>query len=371
MFRIPAALALISSALLLTSACARFKIEELEPKVITSIEVLGPNAPNPEGLVQGSLRGRVLGNIPARIVSDGSQVFAPDPSRGLIRVFSKGGKPIRVLAANKPAGSDDIKLTKIKSGVPGWLSSDGDGNTYIQLLQADPIDEKQKPLVPPEDRAAQDALVETAPAPSVILHVTEEEVTTIGKTGPGGESFPNLIRVDAGPDELMFALWLENGEKTLGVYQKNKRIRTFDAHDTGSADERRTYQVDVEDIVADPKGDSAVASVAFRSRTSFDVVSRRLYRLTGGVPSEIYRTEDPDDQFAWIRPDGGFYMLNTEGDGSRMLFKAYNKEGEYVNNRLIIFPGLRSSWRDTFLTVDGRIYSTRLLRGRLELYEWK
>ncbi len=371
MFRIQAALFFLPCALLFTSACARFKIEELEPKVITSIDVVGPNAPNPEGLVQGSLRGRVLGNIPARIVSDGSQVFAPDPARGLIRVFSTGGKPVRILAATKPAGVEEIKITKIKSGVPGWLSSDGDGNTYIQLLQTEPVEEKQKPLIPPEDRAAQDALLESAPAPSVILHITEEEVTTIGKTGPGGEAFTNLLRIDAGPDELMFVLWTENGEKTLGVYQKNRRVRTFDAHEAASADERRTYQVDVEDIVADAKGDAALASVAFRSRTSYDVVSRRIYRLGGGPPAEVYRTEDADDQFAWVRPEGGFYMLNTEPDGSRMLFKAYNKEGEYVNNRLIVFPGLRSSWRDTFLTVDGRIYSTRLFRGKLELYEWK
>ncbi|MCB1317969.1 MAG: hypothetical protein KDK27_18520, partial [Leptospiraceae bacterium] len=78
-----------------------------------------------------------------------------------------------------------------------------------------------------------------------------------------------------------------------------------------------------------------------------------------------------DDYVGAPRPDGGFVLMNSEEDGSSVLFKIYSPRGEYLNNRLINYPGLRGSWRETFVTPTERIFSTRMLHGNFELYEWK
>ena len=78
-----------------------------------------------------------------------------------------------------------------------------------------------------------------------------------------------------------------------------------------------------------------------------------------------------EDHFAWIRPEGGFMLMRAEDDGTDLLLKNYSSDGKYLDNRLIQFPGMRGSWRETWLSLDGRIFSTRLFRGRFEIYEWK
>jgi hypothetical protein len=54
-----------------------------------------------------------------------------------------------------------------------------------------------------------------------------------------------------------------------------------------------------------------------------------------------------------------------------VLFKIYDSAGQYINNQLISFPGLRASWRESYLTHAGKIYTTRLYRGKFEIYEWQ
>ena len=112
--------------------------------------------------------------------------------------------------------------------------------------------------------------------------------------------------------------------------------------------------------------------MALRDKSSYALISRRIYRMArgDGAASELLRIDDPADYFVSARPEGGFYLMTAEEDGTRILFKTFDASGEYLNNRLIVFPGLRASWRETFVDSAGRIFSSRLYLGKFELYEW-
>ncbi|MBI3395743.1 MAG: hypothetical protein HY042_07910 [Spirochaetia bacterium] len=364
---------LVILAGLVASNCARFRIEELEPSLLTSIPIAAAGGANPEQLPQGMLQGRVVYNFPARAVADNKYVYVSDPARGVVRAYARGsGKPQKVFGSAKPPG-DDVKFVKIRQGIPGWVAADGEGNVYIQVRPSSEAGEEKVRVIPPEDRVPQETSAEINLSPSYIVHVNDsDEAVTLGKTGPGGDPFAGIYRMDAAEDDLLFVLTADGTDKSLSVFRKDKRVRTFEIKEPGNEQDRKTFHVEVEDIVPHIKGEYALASVAFRNKNTFDAASRRVYKiLSTGSVTEIMRTRDVEDFFCWLKPDGGFYMLNTEGDGTKMLLKTYTGEGEYLNNRLITFPGLRSSWRDLYLTVDGKIYTTRLLKGKLELYEWK
>ena len=85
----------------------------------------------------------------------------------------------------------------------------------------------------------------------------------------------------------------------------------------------------------------------------------------------LLRNDNLIDFLVWADRDGSFHLLQTEESGAEILFKIFSKEGEYLGNRSIELPGLRSSWRDIFFNLRGRIFSSRVLKSKFLLYEWK
>ena len=139
-------------AFLSLSACARFRIEELQPSLLFSLNVKTPDQPNPEQFIQTEASGRVYFDLPARPVTDGTYLYVADPERSLVRVFSRNSsRPVKLYGGSAPAGLEDIKFVKIKAGIPGWIASDEDENIYVQIRSPDPT-KPTDPELPPEER---------------------------------------------------------------------------------------------------------------------------------------------------------------------------------------------------------------------------
>ena len=49
----------------------------------------------------------------------------------------------------------------------------------------------------------------------------------------------------------------------------------------------------------------------------------------------------------------------------------YSPSGEYLNNRLIVMPDFRNTWREVTVDAAGRVFSNRIYKGSFEVYEWK
>jgi len=362
-------------AFLSLSACARFRIEELQPSLLFSLNVKTPDQPNPEQFIQTEASGRVYFDLPARPVTDGTYLYVADPERSLVRVFSRNSsRPVKLYGGSAPAGLEDIKFVKIKAGIPGWIASDEDENIYVQIRSPDPT-KPTDPELPPEERRSGITQKPGEISPSVIVHLNDQDevLGVIGRNGYNSDSFADIVRIDAGEDGLLFVLYREAGNLNLSVFNGGKKIRALENFNPAGEDEKRKFTVIVEDIVPDAAGKFYIASLAFRNKSNYNLEYRKVFRITAenGQSHEILNIDDPDDFFAWSRPDGGFYLMRNRDEGSAVLFKIYSESGEYLNNRLISFPEFRPSWRDTFLTLQGKIFTSRLFRGKFELYEWK
>ncbi len=214
-------------------------------------------------------------------------------------------------------------------------------------------------------------------SPSVIYQINEDDKVAgvIGLEGPADKPFGRILRMDAGPDGTLFVCHEQGNKKVFSVYRGGNRISHYDAFAPGTEQERKKLYVEIEDYAPSPDGKFIVASAVFKEKNSgFRTLYRRIYRLDTpeSKPVQLHQTDDEHDFFAWSRPDGGVYLMrDRDRDGTSILFKIYSKDGEYLNNRLVRFPGLRTSWRETYLDLAGKIYTSRLYRGRIDLYEWR
>lgn len=345
-----------------------------------SFPVTRAEADNPEARVQLMENGRVPYNLPLRPGFDGSRAYVADPARRLVRVYSSGdNNPDSLLV---PQGTtitnENAAIVNVRGlGIPGWTAATSD-HLYIQSFAA----VAETPPTPDqtiENRPSNERSI-LRRAPSRIIHLDpDDDFAVLGALGVDGyntEPFPVIDRLTADDDGLLYVLYRDaEGRPVLGIYQDGRRTGSFfPPVGVPGEEEAKRYHVVWEDIAPGRGGDFAIFSLALRRKGNFDLVQRIILRQAAGEdarPVELLRSDDPADYFMWSRNDGGFYLRNSEEDGSRMLFKIFSPEGEYLNNRLIVLPGLRASWRDTFLDIDGRIFSSRLYLGRFELYEWK
>ncbi len=387
-----AAGALLPVLALAGSGCARFRIEELTPRTLFSAPVVRAELENPGEQIQLEESGRVPFNLPVRPAANPSSAYIADPARRLIRIFNAGtaDAPETVLAGTGARNQDggEVPRISLKMGIPGWLAVDEDDERlYVQSFARDttPVNRSEQPI---ENRPSnQTSLIRQIPSTVLILDIDNgfRSVGILGVDGLDTAPFPEILRLLAEDDGLLHVLYREaspaNTRKgalpappILATYSDGALLRRFAPFEAGAAtsEEQRQYLVEWEDIVPGPGGAFALYSVALRQKSSYDLISRRIFRRDApdAPPRELLRIDDPADYFVSSRPDGGFYLMNAEEDGSRILFKTFSPDGEYLNNRLIIFPGLRAAWRESFLDLNGRIFSSRLYLGKFELYEW-
>ncbi len=360
--------------------CARFRIEELQPEAVFSFPVTRADAENPRNRLQLMENGRVPYNLPLRPAFDGSRAYLADPARRMIRVYFTGNEnPDSLLV---PPGTtiadEDLETVTVRGlGIPGWTAATAD-HLYVQSFAA----VSESPPTPDqtvENRPSNERSILRRSA-SRILHLDPDNdfavLGILGVDGYNSEAFPAIDRLTADDNGLLYVLYRDaENSPVLAIFQDGRRIGSYapPADFPGEEDARRYHAV-WEDIAPGQGGDFALYSLALRRKGNYDLVQRIILRRAAGEDSrtvELLRSDDPADYFMWSRNDGGFYLRNSEEDGSRMLFKIFSPDGEYLNNRLIVLPGLRASWRDTYLDIDERIFSSRLYLGRFELYEWK
>lgn len=377
-------LAILNLTVLGVPGCARFRIEELKPNRIAALPIARADAANVEQYPQVKMAGHVPYDLPVQPIQVGSRIYMADAERRLVRVFDNSGELTLLVAGPGVQAPEDSRVVRVAAGVPGLIAADEDRTIYIQYRRAEPL---KAPVAPAGQPAGPKTETENpinriagifdtrdrALPPSVIVQIARDDkvAATLGQDGVGGAPFQLIYRMDIDPKNRLIVTHRVGTSFHISIYKEGTRVVEFDNLQIKNDD--KEYDVRVEEVAPSPAGDFALVCAVYRDKRSFNPVFRKLFRVDSPTsePKQIHSTDDMRDFCGQARADGGFYMLNSEKDGSRILFKIFNPAGEYVNNRLVRFPGMHASWRRTYMNLDGRIFSSRIYRGQLELYEWK
>ncbi len=371
----PAGIALLA-ILFIGSGCARFRIEELKSNLIVSIPFFTEASRTEKDRLIVPVNDRLITDLPVRPAIDDDLIYLPDAAGEKIRTYSlRSGNPEFMYGPGSLPEGSKFTLRKVRIGIPGWVTANENGILYVQSYTPDkPPHDQSREKTPPEERMPGRLNFDSVKiAPSRILQIDSngQLVATIGISGIGGDPFSQIYRMDAFED-LLYVEHDEGEGRTMTVYRNGLPVRYYSVTSLIKPEDQRNFHIDIEEIIPSFKEEYAYASIAYRNKKSYDPIMRKIFRIhNDGRSKELLKVDDANDFFAWGREDGGFYLINSEEDGSGVLYKIYSSEGEYLNNRLIRFPGIRASWRDIFITPEGRFLTTRLNHGLYELYEWK
>lgn len=381
---------LVFLILILTYSCARFRIQELEPQPVFAFSVTLDRKQNADQKIQLLQNGRVFHNLPAQPLLLDDQALIADPAGGFIRVYNiDEDRPHLLLGYDLPDTDPgkDIRSIKLEAGIPGQMAADPQYNRFcVQLSQMLNPAQSSKPEYPVGSPAERPTLTGSAIAyqPSLIQCLDREynRVHLLGRGGSGDkESFRAIRRLRMHQDQLLEVLHTRSAGRNkeilvLDIYKDGQPFQQYDAETLtlpATLNSNQRLHIEIEDIQIGSDMSTVFLSVGLRKKSNYDLNQRIIYRLDGpkSTPVELFRTDDPSDHFAFPAEDGGFNLMNATEDGNSVLFKIFSPEGEYLNNQRIVFPDIRSSWRETFFLSGDRIMTSRLYRGQYELYEWK
>ena len=318
-------------------------------------------------------------NFPIRPAVAGSKIYISDANHRLVRVFEDDSRePLFVLSSQAPpalAKDSSVEYKQVELGIPGWIAVEEDrGEIYIQSY--DTLPTKEEESRPPEKRLS-GRHSRIFQAPSLILRLNKKArlLGKIGREGYHSPPFDLILRMYADTRGYLHVLHKDRDKKELEllVYQKGQFLRRFGMPELDIDLDLRQNTITLEHIQAVAEQDFVIGSLAVRKKNSFQLIERIIYQQSAPEARArvLLRNDNLMDFLIWAGSDGSFYMFQTDGSASEILFKIFGRKGEYLSNRSIELPGLRHAWRELFIDLEGRVFSSRVLQNKFLLYEWK
>ncbi len=366
---------------LFLSQCARFRIDELAPSTIYSIPLqMNVTAEEfPDGLPILRTE-RIYGNFPYMPSVNDDGIFLSDVSYRVVRFFpGNQANPSWILNARGTPLELEIESTPIPAGIPGAVASNDDA-LYIEIHV---IQEEQKktyspidsnPDLPPENRLPAILRPEystAAPARIVRVDLDDRTVITLKDADAANATFARIDRMVMGEDDTLYVFHRKDGGPAITAYRDGVLVGTEMPRGITAPEELKNHRLEVESMIPYPGGERYLISAVFRNPSTFAPEIRKIYHQDrNGEAREIYSTDETRDALSWAGPEGGFIM-ETLDDSGGILFKIFSAQGEYLNNQLLRFPGVRESWRETYRNLNNRIFSVRINEGNYQLNEWQ
>ncbi len=374
-------LVLILLLLWQSAQCARFRTHRLEPSLLFSLYVLPGEEKNPNLQLQSLEKERLSLNFPVRPAVVENRAYIADADRRMVQIFSADSQvPELVLASKVPENVNaDIPFATLDLGIPNWVAVDPQQqNIYIQSSMesqaASASSHKTASDIPSAELRNSLTRSEIRQNFSAVLHLNEkgELLGKLENEGYGQEGYRQVLRLLSDEKQLLYLLHREKEGLQLSVYRAGKLLQRFGKPRLAIAKRAGVFH-QLEDIWPIAAGRAVIGSVAFRRKKDYSLVERVIYRQkrANGAAVILLRSDDPAEYLAGALPNGGFCLMQSEDEGKQIFYKIFNGAGEYMNNQRIVLGDQRPSWRQVYLTLQGQLMSTRLWRGRYEIYEWR
>ncbi|MBW7857050.1 MAG: hypothetical protein H3C43_01820 [Leptonema sp. (in: Bacteria)] len=357
--------------------CARFKVQDLS----TSTLLILPMATETKSFnqIKVTVKEGALYGLPARPGVLSNRIILPFTAQNYSLEFSENSKSPKTiflpestkLDTETLANHEKIKTVKLPIGRIGLSTPVGDEAAVIQLFKASPENSKEEAR--PEYQlpsVLEPNSFDQSESEVYYVHSPTDRPQKLKSTESGQTKFSYIEQILASNHDLLYIIHLfqTNNIETiaLNVYKNYKLIAVLTIPDS-----LLTAQVEVEAIFPFSGTSEAIASIVYRQKNSFEPKERKLYHLKpNSEPVKIFSYTNKDDLPFWSIANGGFLLAHDE-DGSGMLIKIYNSDGEYQSNHRIDYQEYRESWLDTYYQSEDRLISVRLNKGNYEIVEWK
>jgi hypothetical protein len=361
---------------LVPSSCARFKINDLQPSAVLSLQVHNnPFQPKIDQLLVQVKEG-ALYDLPSRPGIFENRILLPLTDKNVVLEFSEGNAtPERIYLPENaniplPYSGAKIKTIRLPAGQIGQAMALEKG-AVIQLYTKVPG--RKDAEIEPEHRMPAILYPESMVQPdSELMAFPAQDAKPVRLSADldGRTAFSQVWQILAGENDLLYVLHSQPDRRpVLNIYHQLVLQEVLSVPE--SLFVAKDLNVELETIFPFKGKKEALASLILRKKNSFEPVERVLYRLRPGVdPEEVYRYDEKEDLPFWTRENGGFLLAHDE-DGTTLLLRIFGPDGDYQNNNRIRYDGLRESYLDTFFNGEDRLFSIRLMRGEYEIIEWK
>ncbi len=340
------------------SSCARFRVDNLNPKTIFSVNL------KTEGLSFRNQSGITLA-LPSRIARMDNFYAVASPDAGEIFIFEKE-KPVLVIRGSS-APNTESKIPAASSPllhIPGETIA-GKNKTFFAVN-----------YVP----AAADAEGRDS-GYYRILHfsLSGELLGVVGRNGQRELAFESVLWFDSDQEGNLWVLHKYLGKIFLQSFSGESLVQNFSEEDCetalfGKPNPENSF---CELMYPFPSGERVFYSGRTqRASESENTPPRFLHRTMANYDIEknsvkmiFQEWNDPDD-FPYPPIANRAILLWSMQKDNKIRLAEYGLEGNLKNNLQIQMKAHPQQWRSVYTSLSGKIFSVRTLANRLELIQW-
>ena len=352
------------------SGCARFKVEKLNLTTLFSIplgsELHELNYPKQRGLYY---------EIPSRVAVVGDWLAISEPSSRVIKIYKENQLSSIIYSAESTQKRPDKKeegaprfTESTHLGIPGMLTSGRDDDFYALTFTT----------------AASGESGATGYYKIIHFDIKGNFINLIGRNNQESLPFERIIWMDTDENHNLWVLYRYLGNLYLERLGKESKVLTLSEEDCRKTlfgenpkDTERLYTCEVmlpfedgEHILYAGKVQT-VPREKNESLEGYEFLYRtyKVKNIVSGEVKTVFEKHSDPDSYPEL-PIGEQIYIWKPDDGDRVRAAVYNLDGDLLNNLQIEFIGKKSTWRSTYPSLNGEIYSLRVHNNELEVCRW-
>ncbi len=367
--------------LIFFSFCARFQIYDLSSSNVISIPVIEYNAENKINsfYIPALIQENLVYRIPQSPTIYDNEILLPIPEMNFIAYFPKLTEKPDFLITSKNNKTD---LAKIYQNIPIKIFSEGIiGESCIQdnymIFRIFLTKDKIELNIPPEPENRMPAILypqtkNVNPSNLFLLNKSdmfvEKEKDRLLLEPINDKEYTELIKFFCFPDYVVTVRFLSDKEAIVNFYNvKNKSVQEINIDIKSLQDPTKNEIINLENIFVLENKDVFIEVVS-RDKKTYKNIYKKIYKYNNNL-SLFFENDDLEASLFYVFSDNSFYLAKI--DDEDLLIKIYDNKLNYQKNHRIRFDRENNYWKEYWINLEGRIFSSKIEENLYSIVEWK
>lgn len=352
---------------LLFFSCIDYQIQNLEPKLISKIEI-------GDGIekINASLVNNAILNIPNYIPIQNNRIYISDFINSRIKIFKLDGS-LDLIYGNKK--EEKYKVIYQKFNKLGILEISEDQEVYIQNFLSSKTEEQKKELYSLDTSGKFDTK-EKEFIPSYIIHIDQKgkQISILGQNGRNTEPFRYIENIYSFKKNKIFVYHKSAEQMKLSLYIDDKLVKSLTEEKIEVLKkDKQDYILKLDKMIPNFSNEYALVSITYLGKSDKRFKFRRIYKFDLEAITEPILLKEiiyPSEVLFYSKRNEDFIIWETEEESNSVKLKIHDKNGNHISNQRFEFDSLRINWRETFMDAKENLYSIKIESNKLEIYNW-